>query len=167
MIETGQRGYVPIYCLRFLDSISTNDSASQDNISLLNVSVEEKNDRTGEFISSIGTCHSNGSSQTFQRSFRNDQSALSQEISQMSLQPTDHEIYQSYSRPTSAPNTRRRRAIETYQKQFLGDISVLESEVLTVLDDCDSNDDWHFVRRGDGKQGYVPKHILILDPTLS
>ena len=50
-----------------------------------------------------------------------------------------------------------------YQRQFVGDISVLESEVVTLVDEHQSDNDWRLVRRGDGRQGYVPKHIIAQD----
>ena len=55
------------------------------------------------------------------------------------------------------------RVIENYQRQFVGDISVLESEVVTLVNTPNLNDDWRLVKRGDGKQGYIPKHIVKLD----
>ncbi|CAF4683994.1 unnamed protein product [Rotaria magnacalcarata] len=60
------------------------------------------------------------------------------------------------------PNTRL-RVMENYQRQFVGDISVLESEVVTLVNTTQSDNDWRFIRRGDGRQGYIPKQIVLLD----
>ena len=69
----------------------------------------------------------------------------------------------SYSVLNTEPVAHRLRAIDSYQRRFVGDISVLESEVLTLVDAGDTVTDWHFVRRGDGRQGYIPKHIVVVD----
>ena len=206
LLENGQTGYVPMYCLRFPDAVNPPfESTSQNNISLLNVSIYEKPrvsrlavsqhrlpststpPPSGRFMSSIGPCHVNNDQQfsTCPRSTKSstigrqakDQSILSRQISNVSLHVYDPDAYGtlnvtpgkslSYSvldnesvvfRPQ-----RRLRAIGSYQKQFVGDISVLESEVLTLVDTLESGGDWHLVRRGDGKQGYVPKSIIITD----
>ena len=106
-----------------------------------------------------------------------DQSILSRQISNVSLHVYDPDAYgtlnvtpgKSFSFSVLDNESvvfrpqRRLRAIESYQKQFVGDISVLESEVLTLVDTVDSGGDWHLVRRGDGRQGYIPKTVVIVD----
>ena len=199
--ETGDTGYVPKYCLRFPQpSNPLFESASHNNISLLNVSVCDKPrparlsicanrsaPPSGEFISSIGPCHINSDppmsncsrsirAKTFGRP-RKDQSVLSRQISNMSLHAFDQDAYGtlnmtpckslSFSVLDTEPGAHRLRAIDSYQKRFVGDISVLESEVLTLVNAADSVTDWHFVRRGDGRQGYVPRHIVVVDQKLT
>jgi hypothetical protein len=200
--ETKQTGYVPIYCLRSFDIDNPlTESSSQNNISLLNVSIYDKphlsvrhhrchstsTPSSGCFVSSIGVCHINHEQQppqsmtcsrsiktkTFRRT-QKDQSILSRQISNMSLHAYDHDAYGTLNVTPGKSLSfsvldndsivhRRLRAIESYQKKFIGDISILESEVLTLLDTEDSMSDWHLVRRGDGRQGYVPKHVLVFD----
>lgn len=155
------------------------ESISQNNLSLLNVSIHEKiqhrrRSTSGEFVTSIGPCSMKTVEQQHQQLFtrvqtRTDQSVLSEEISNVSLEDGNADIYgtlnltpsKSYS--LSVLDVPRLRAIETYQRQFVGDISVLQSELLTLVDSDDSMSDWRLVRRGDGKQGYVPKQILIYE----
>lgn len=107
IIETGEQGFIPIYCLNLSQSKSI---------------VNERK------------------SETFTRknSFKN----------HLSL------------------NHNRIRVNEDYQRQFVGDISVIESEVVTLIDTDEINSDWRLVRRGDGKQGYIPRHILTNDETI-
>lgn len=69
LVDTNESGFVPIYCLRLPES--TFESTSQNNLSLLNVSIYEKprpsrlsinrssTPPLGRFISSIGPCHFN------------------------------------------------------------------------------------------------------------
>jgi hypothetical protein len=195
IIETGQTGFVPIYCLRLSDQ-TTLEATSQNNLSLLNVSIYEKsrsivNTSTppspGHFISSIGPCHFNieqtsltysrqNKSGTYTRSNK-DQSNLSRQISNISLHAYDHDAYGTLnltpckslsfsvldSEPIIYHSNSRLRVIENYQRQFIGDISVLESEVVILVNTTQSDTDWRFVRRGDGRQGYIPKHIVVLD----
>jgi len=106
IIETGEQGFIPIYCLNMSQSKST-DSVRK--------------------------------SQTFTR---------------------------EYSFKTPLPSNNRVRVSQDYQRQFVGDISVIESEVVTLIDTDEINSDWRLVRRGDGKQGYIPRHILRHDETL-
>ncbi|CAF3511144.1 unnamed protein product [Rotaria socialis] len=194
IIETCQTGFVPAYCLRI--SNASLESSSQNNLSLLNVSIYEKphpnvnastSSQPGRFISSIGPCHFNieqasltcsriNKSGTYTRHYK-DQSNLSRQISNISLHAYDHDAYGtlnltpckslSFSVLDSEPivhhlNTRL-RVMENYQRQFVGDISVLESEVVTLVNTTQSDNDWRFVRRGDGRQGYIPKQIVLLD----
>ncbi len=178
--ETGQTGFIPIYC------IHSHESPSHNNISLLNVSTHDShqsmtNNRssnmstppTGRFISSIGPRISSRAA-TFTRQKIKEESVLSRQISNISLHLDDHDAYGtlnltpcknlSFNEPIKFHSKNRLRVIENYQKQFIGDISVLESEVVTFVNtNDDSNNDWKLVRRGDGKQGYIPKHIVILD----
>ncbi len=195
IIESGETGFVPIYCLRLPDS--TLESNSHNNLSLLNVSIYEKPPATvntstspplpGRFISSIGPCHFNteqasltcprrNKSGTYTRQNK-DQSNLSRQISNMSLHAYDHDAYGTLnltpckslsfsvldSEPMISHSNNRLRVIDNYQKQFVGDISVLESEVVTLINTTQSDSDWRFIRRGDGRQGYIPKHIIVLD----
>lgn len=67
------------------------------------------------------------------------------------------------SEPISYPSNNRLRVMENYQRKFVGDISVLESEVVTLVNTTQSNNDWRFIRRGDGRQGYIPRHIIMPD----
>jgi len=194
IIETGQTGFVPIYCLRLPDS--TLEASSQNNLSLLNVSIYEKSRSIidpcttppppGRFISSIGPCHFNteqasltcpriNKSGTYTRQNK-DQSNLSRQISNMSLHAYDHDAYGTLnltpckslsfsildSEPIIYHSNSRLRIIENYQRQFVGDISVLESEVVTLVNTTQTDSDWRFVRRGDGRQGYIPKHIVFI-----
>ncbi|UJR36223.1 hypothetical protein I4U23_028955 [Adineta vaga] len=196
IIETGQTGFVPSYCLRLPDSPV--ESASQNNLSLLNVSIYEKpfpsiitstSPPAGRFISSIGPCHFNieqpssltcsrvNKSRTYTRQQYKDQSNLSRQISNMSLHAYDHDAYETLnvtpckslsfsvldSEPIIYHSNSRLRVIENYQRQFVGDISVLESEVVTLINTAQNDSDWRFVRRGDGRQGYIPKHIVVPD----
>jgi len=195
IIETGQTGFVPIYCLRLPDQ--TLESTSQNNLSLLNVSIYENprsivNTSTspppGRFISSIGACHFNieqpsltcpriNKSGTYTRHQNKDQSNLSRQISNISLHAYEHDAYGTLNltpckslsfsvldnEPIIYHSNSRLRIIENYQRQFIGDISVLESEVVTLVNTTHLDSDWRFVRRGDGRQGYIPKHIVVLD----
>lgn len=194
IIETGQTGFVPIYCLRL--SNPTHESSSQNNLSLLNVSIYEKpqsnlnastTSQPGRFISSIGPCHFNieqtslicshvNKSATYTRHYK-DQSNLSRQISNISLHAYDHDAYGTLnltpckslsfsvldSEPTVHHSSVRLRVMENYQRQFVGDISVLESEVVTLINTNQSDNDWRYIRRGDGRQGYIPKHIVVMD----
>jgi len=96
----------------------------------------------------------------------------------MSLHAYDHDAYGTLnltppckslsfsvldSEPIIYHSNSRLRIIENYQRQFVGDISVLESEVVTLVNTTQTDSDWRFVRRGDGRQGYIPKHIVVLD----
>ncbi|CAF1378075.1 unnamed protein product [Adineta steineri] len=192
---TDQTGFVPIYCLR-LPGQPIEPSSSQNNLSLLNVSIYEKSQPVidtstppppGRFISSIGPCHFNieqtsltcpriNKSRTYTRQNK-DQSNLSRQISNMSLHAYDHDAYGTLNltpckslsfsvldnEPIIYHSNSRLRIIENYQRQFVGDISVLESEVVTLVNTTQSDSDWRFIRRGDGRQGYIPKHIVVLD----
>jgi hypothetical protein len=178
---------VPIYCLCLPDP--SLETSSQNNLSLLNVSIYEKpiSISPGRFITSIGPCHLNmeqqplscprvNKTETFTRQNK-DQSNLSRQISNMSLHAYDHDAYGTLnltpcrslsfsvldSEPIIYHSNSRLRVIENYQRQFVGDISVLESEVVTLVNTIQSDSDWRLVRRGDGRQGYIPKHIVILD----
>ena len=142
---------------------------------------------SGRFISSIGPCHFNveqpslvcsriNKSGTYTRSNK-DQSNLSRQISNISLHAYDHDAYETLNltpckslsfsvlnnEPVIYHTNNRLRVIENYQRQFLGDISVLESEVVTLVNTTKSDNDWCFIRRGDGRQGYIPNHIVVLD----
>lgn len=174
--ETGETGFIPIYCLRTSELLSS----PQNNISLLNVSIYDKprlsnvvTPPTGRFISSIGPQISTKAA-TFTRPKRKEESInLSRQISNMSIHIDDHDAYETLnltpyknsfnSQPKIFYPNNRLRVIENYQRQFIGDISVLESEVVTLINTIDSNNDWTLIKRGDGKQGYIPKHIVILD----
>jgi hypothetical protein len=129
----------------------------------------------GRFISSIGPCHFNIEQVSLTCSRVNkDQSNLSRQISNMSLHAYDHDAYGTLnltpcknlsfsildSEPMITHPMNRLRVMENYQRQFVGDISVLESEVVTLMK---SESDWRFIRRGDGRQGYIPKQIVVLD----
>lgn len=197
IIETGQTGFVPIYCLRLPDQPL--EITSQNNLSLLNVSIYEKSRSivntstppppasSGRFVSSIGPCHFNieqtsltcprsNKSGTYTR-YNKDQSNISRQISNMSLHAYDHDAYGTLnltpckslsfsvldSEPIIYHSNSRLRIIENYQRQFVGDISVLESEVVTIVNTTSLDSDWRYVRRGDGRQGYIPKHIVVLD----
>ena len=141
----------------------------------------------GRFISSIGPCHFNidktsfscpriNKSGTYKRQNK-DQSNLSRQISNISLHAYDHDAYGTLnltpckslsfsvldSEPISYHSNHRLRVTENYQRHFLGDISVLESEVVTLVNTTQDDNDWRFIRRGDGRQGYIPNHILISD----
>ncbi|CAF0923452.1 unnamed protein product [Rotaria sp. Silwood1] len=195
IIETGQTGFVPIYCLRLSDS--SLESSSQNNLSLLNVSIYEKPHsistptQPGRFISSIGPCHFNieqtsltcsriNKSGTYTRQNK-DQSNLSRQISNISLHAYDHDAYGTLnltpckslsfsvldSEPIIYHSNNRLRVMENYQRKFVGDISVLESEVVTLVHTTQIDNDWRFIRRGDGRQGYIPKHIVIPDKSLN
>jgi hypothetical protein len=182
--ETGQTGFVPIYCLSLPDP--TVEIHSQNNLSLLNVSIDDKHrpivntsssapPSPGRFISSIGPCYFNieQPSITCPR-VNKDQSNLSRQISNMSLHAYDHDAYGTLnltpckslsfsvldSEPMITHPMNRLRVMENYQRRFVGDISVLESEVVTLMQ---SESDWRFIRRGDGRQGYIPKQIVVLD----
>jgi len=193
--ETGETGFIPIYCLRLPEPSqpSSFESPSQNNISLLNVSIYDKPrysrqsiTRTpppGRFISSIGPCYSNNESQirnkaeTFTRQQIKEESVLSRQISNISLHGYEQDAYGTLNltpcknlsfsvldtEPVIYHSNDRLRVIENYQRQFIGDISVLESEVVTLVNTIETNNDWRLVRRGDGKQGYIPKHIVMLD----
>lgn len=197
MPESGPTGFVPIYCLDL--SQPSGESSSQNNLSLLNVSIYEKSLSTahnlsttpppGQFLSSIGPCQHHleppamftyprvKKTGTYTRQSK-DQSNLSRQISNMSLHAYDHDAYGTLNltpgkslsfsvldnEPTvSHGNTRRLRVIGNYQRRFVGDISVLESEVVTRVDTNQSDGDWRLVRRGDGRQGYIPAQITVLD----
>jgi hypothetical protein len=197
MLETGQTGFVPIYCLDLPEPSA--ESFSQNNLSLLNVSIYDKSLFTvhnssitpppGRFLSSIGPCQHHleppptftyprvKKTGTYTRHSK-DQSNLSRQISNMSLHAYDHDAYGtlnltpgkslSFSVLDNEPivshgNTRRLRVIGNYQRRFVGDISVLESEVVTRVDTNQSDGDWRLVRRGDGRQGYIPAQITVLD----
>lgn len=178
------------------------ECTSQNNLSLLNVSIYEKHrsnvntsitatpPRPGRFISSIGPCHFNSEqvsfscprvnkSNTYRRSTK-DQSNISRQISNVSLHAYDQDAYDTlnltpckslsfsvldsesmHTHPTTATN--RLRVIENYQRRFVGDISVLESEVVTLINSTQSDNDWRYVRRGDGRQGYIPRQIVVFD----
>lgn len=195
--ESGQTGFVPIYCLRLPDPVL--ECTSQNNLSLLNVSIYDKHrsivnssatttpTRPGRFISSIGPCHFNSEqisftcprvnkSNTYRRSNK-DQSNISRQISNISLHAYDQDAYGTLNLTpckslsfsvldnesiVSHP-TNRLRVLENYQRQFVGDISVLESEVVTLINSTQSDNDWRYVRRGDGRQGYVPRQIVVFD----
>ncbi|CAF4201871.1 unnamed protein product [Rotaria sp. Silwood2] len=204
--ETGETGFIPIYCTRLLEPVNSSfESSSQNNISLLNVSICDKprysrlsitNNRSysmsaprhGRFISSIGPCYLNNEPQlskssrltkttTFTRPQIKDESILSQQISNMSLHISDKDAYETLNltphknlsislldnEPVIFRSNNRLRVIENYQRQFIGDISVLESEVVTLVNPSESIGDWRLVKRGDGQQGYIPKNIVILD----
>ena len=199
--ETGQTGFIPIFCLHSSESIRTaSESPVRNNISLLNVSIYDKvhqsrpsiihqpsanvstlSEQPGCFISSIGPCYLQNQSiistktQTFTRPSRRDDSILSQQISNISLDTDDQETYGTLNRtPRTDPPTsvisrasNRLRVMENYQRQFVGDISVLESEVVTLVQTPEANDDWRLVRRGDGKQGFIPKQILTFDENIN
>lgn len=204
IIETGQTGFIPISCLH--ESESTTRTASEspvrNNISLFNVSIYDKpresrrsiihhssenlstsTQEPGRFISSIGPCYLHNDSiiaaksQTFTRPSRKDDSILSQQISNISLDTADQDAYETLNftprqdQPSSSSvvyrANNRLRVMENYQRQFVGDISVLESEVVTLVKTPESNDDWRLVRRGDGKQGFIPKHILTFDQKMN
>ena len=195
--ETGETGFVPVYCLR-LPERSSFDSPSNNNISLFNVSIYDKprysrislmNNITtpppGRFISSIGPCHLNNESiistcprltktQTYTRQQIRNESILSRQISNMSLHDFEQNDYGTLNltpckslsfsvidpEPVILSFNPRLRVIENYQRQFVGDISVLESEVVTPVNTTESFGDWTLIKRGDGKQGYIPKHIV-------
>jgi hypothetical protein len=195
--ETGETGFIPIYCLQLSNSSQpTCESPAQNNISLLNVSIYDKprysrqsisnhhlhgmsTTPPGQFISSIGPCYLNNESKarTYTRQQAKEASILSQQISNMSIDGDDQDAYgtlnltprknRSFSvrnnHPIISRPKNRLRVIENYQRQFIGDISVLESEVVTLVNTPETNDDWRMIKRGDGKQGYVPKHIVIFD----
>ncbi|CAF0881823.1 unnamed protein product [Adineta ricciae] len=202
--KTGETGLIPIYCLSLPETLATSfDSPSQNNISLLNVSVYEKprysrlsimNNRSydvstpppGRFISTIGPCQLNNESQvstcprslktsTFTRQLAKDESTLSRQISNVSLHEYDAYGTLNTTRcrnlsfsivdrePVILRRNQRLRVIESYQKQFVGDISVLESEVVVPVNTIESIGNWKLIRRGDGKQGYIPEHIVVLD----
>jgi hypothetical protein len=201
IIESGETGFVPVYCLRLSElSNPSFESPSQNNLSLLNVSIYEKsriNNRSyststpppGRFISSIGPCHLNNEQQistcprtkkfgTFTRQQQKiDQSVLSRQLSNMSLHAYDHDAYGTLNltpcrnlsfsvldtEPVIFRSNNRLRVIDNYQRQFVGDISVLESEVVTLVNTIESVGDWRLVKRGDGKQGFIPKHIVVID----
>ncbi|CAF2804324.1 unnamed protein product [Rotaria sp. Silwood2] len=195
IIETGQTGFVPIYCLHLsnLSLEASSSSSSQNNLSLLNVSIYEKPhslstpSQSGRFISSIGPCHFNieqasltcsriNNSGTYTRQNK-DQSNLSRQISNISLHAYDHDAYGTLnltpckslsfsvldSEPIIYRSNNRLRVMKNYQRQFVGDISVLESEVVTLVNTTQIDNDWRFIRRGDGRQGYIPKHIVVPD----
>ena len=143
-------------------------------------------------MSSIGPCHTNleggntaaavvcsrsMKTRTYTR-YSKDQSNLSRQISNISLHAYEHDAYGtlnitpcqslSFSALDSEPIVHpgggtRLRVMGNYQRQFVGDISVLESEVVTLVDEHQADNDWRLVRRGDGRQGYVPKHIIVPD----
>lgn len=192
IIETGQTGFIPLYCLE--KPVDRSDpSETQNNLSLFNVSVHDKSLRQtgppspGRFISSIGPCqHHLIEAGTYSRpkqrteTFRSkDQSNLSRQISNISLHATDHDAYGTLNltpckslsmsildsdATNTGPSGPRLRVMKTYQKQYVGDISVLESEVVTQIGMYRSgSDDWRLVRRGDGRQGYIPRQIATPD----
>ena len=202
IIETGQTGFIPVYCLHKSESTRTaSESPVRNNISLFNVSIYEKarqsrpsiihrrhssenlsnaleQEEPGRFLTSIGPCYLQNESilttksQTFTRPSRKDDSILSQQISNISLDTADQDAYETLNftprhqdQPTSVESraNHRLRVTENYQRQFVGDISVLESEVVTLVKTPESTDDWRLVRRGDGKQGFIPKHIVTFD----
>ncbi|CAF3738203.1 unnamed protein product [Rotaria sp. Silwood1] len=114
---------------------------------------------------------------TFTRSQIKDESVLSQQISNMSLHTSDKDAYETLNLTPRKnlsisvldnesvifrPNNRL-RVIENYQRQFVGDISVLESEVVTLVNSNENIGDWRLIKRGDGQQGYIPEHIVVLD----
>lgn len=176
--STGETGFIPIYCLHASESSDSKiKSPIQNNISLLNVSIYDKPQPSGRFISSIGPQISTRAA-TFTRRPRKEESVnLSRQISNMSLHVEDQDAYGTLNltpyknvslsvldpEPIIFYSNNRLRVIENYQRQFVGDISVLESEVVTLINPIESNNDWTLIRRGDGKQGYIPKHIVISD----
>ena len=142
---------------------------------------------TGRFISSIGPCHINDELQTSTyphlaktaqsiRQRLKDQSVLSQQISNMSLHMNDSDAYETLNLTSwkslslsmldnesiSSCSNNRLRIIENYQRQFIGDVSVLESEIVTLVNPTESIGDWRLVKRGDGQQGYIPEQITLL-----
>ena len=140
ILATGETGFIPIYCLNL------SQSPSQNNISLFNVSIYDKPH----------------------------QSMVNNHSYSLTLPPPGRFIStigpcylndsiktQTFTRPKN-----RLRVIENYQRKFVGDISVIESEVVTLIDRDESNNDWRLVERGDGKQGYIPKHIVKIDEKL-
>ncbi|UJR09873.1 hypothetical protein I4U23_014095 [Adineta vaga] len=208
--ETSETGLVPIYCLRLSEPSNPSfESPSQNNISLLNVSIYDKphysrlsimNNRSyeisnpppGRFISSIGPCQLNNESHsstcprkikanTYTRQQPKDDLTLSRQISNMSLHAYDQDAYgtlnmtpcKSFSfniadhEPVVFRSNQRLRVIENYQRQFVGDISVLESEVVIPVNTIESIGNWKLIRRGDGKQGYIPEHIVVVDGNYS
>ena len=190
--ETGQTGFVPVYCLGLPDPVL--ECTSQNNLSLLNVSIYDKHrsimetpPQPGRFISSIGPCHFNSEQMSFScprvnksttyRRQQKDQSNISRQISNISLHAYDHDAYGTLnltpckslsfsvldSESILTHPTNRLRVVENYQRQFVGDISVLESEVVTLINSTQSDNDWRYVRRGDGRQGYIPRQIVVFD----
>ena len=117
IVETGETGFIPIYCVRLSESSPIScESPSQNNISLLNVSIYEKPPRhscqsmtnhrsqvmsiptprpPGRFLSSIGPCYFNNESKisTKAQTFTREESLLSQQISNLSLHPSDQDAY--------------------------------------------------------------------------
>lgn len=101
---------------------------------------------------------------------------LSRQISNMSLHAFDQDAYGtlnltpnncckslSFSVLDTEPPNYRLRVIDNYQRRFVGDVSVLESEVVTLVGTAEDDGDWRLIRRGDGRQGYVPKQIVVAD----
>ncbi|CAF0860218.1 unnamed protein product [Didymodactylos carnosus] len=167
------------------------------------------NETKGLFVSAIGPCsyndesdycrrffNKNGSYLTTPRNTIKDESMLSRQISNISLDPYDTSLnmtpsilnrkslsistFEQFAKRnltvTNQINTNnnqesyslncRLRVIDNYQPTFHGDVSVLDGEVVTLIEKSPRNQnltDWLFVRRGDGKTGYVPKQIILLD----
>ncbi|CAF1601770.1 unnamed protein product [Rotaria sp. Silwood1] len=172
-----------------LFNVSIYDKPRYSRLSIVNNrSYNMSTPRPGLFISSIGPCYLNNETQisknsrltkrtTFTRSQIKDESVLSQQISNMSLHTSDKDAYETLNLTPRKnlsisvldnesvifrPNNRL-RVIENYQRQFVGDISVLESEVVTLVNSNENIGDWRLIKRGDGQQGYIPEHIVVLD----
>jgi hypothetical protein len=191
IISTGQTGFIPIYCLDLSESSCS--SSTGNNLSLFNVSIHEKSighgQTSGDFLSSIGPCRLHAEqtivtnprttrTNTYTRQLR-DQSNLSRQISNMSLHAYDHDAYGTLNITpcksaslsvldndvTVSPvrSRSRLRVLKTYQRQYVGDISVLESEVVSHVELIPSTSDWRLVRRGDGRQGFIPKMFVVHD----
>jgi hypothetical protein len=114
---------------------------------------------------------------TYTRQQTKNESVLSRQISNISLHVYDQDAYETLNltpckslsfsvldhEPVILRPNNRLRVIENYQRQFVGDISVLESEVVIPVNTTESIGDWRLVKRGDGKQGYIPEHIVVID----
>lgn len=125
----------------------------------------------GQFLSSIGPCyHSNYIEQQSTTKSVDQSHNLSRQISNISLHAYEHDAYGtlnltpcrnlSMSFIDAKPISSRLRIADNYQRQFVGDISVLESEIVSLVKLNSIANDWTYIRRGDGRQGFIPKQIL-------
>lgn len=171
-------------------NVSVYEKPQQSRLSILNNrSYTMSTPQNGRFISSIGPCYVNNEpgistgsrltkTATFTRSQIKDESVLSRQISNVSLHPNDQDAYGTLNLTSGKnlsltisdnpsvifrSNNHRLRVIENYQRKFVGDISVLESEVVSLVNPNESTGDWLLIKRGDGQQGYIPDHIAIVD----
>lgn len=130
IVETNQIDFIP---LKYLSSIETTTTTN-----------------VGQILSSIGPCH-------FNIDLPVKSLDLSRQISNISLHAKDMlnvtPVLEKFDVETCSS---RIRIVRNYERQFIGDISVLESEIVTLVKLNSNSIDWTYVRRGDGRQGFIP-----------